>query len=131
MKIITLPLLAAVATAALTIGSAAAMPFSTSNGAAVLNESLVQDVRVVCNRHGNCWNTNRYRSSRRSYSSGYRAYSADYSIGPATTANPAMAITADRVWVSASAPSASACISRQATCMIEPGLAGQKPGEFE
>ena len=69
MKIITLPLLAAVA--ALTIGSAAAMPFSAGNGTAVLNESLVQDVRVVCNRHGNCWNTNRYRSTRRSYSPGY------------------------------------------------------------
>ena len=79
MKIITLPLLAAVA--ALTIGSAAAMPFSAGNETAALNESLVQDVRVVCNRHGNCWNTNRYR---RSYSSGYynrRGYYAQPAYG--------------------------------------------------
>ena len=72
MKTITLPLLAAVAIGAITIGSAAAMPFSTDNGSATLGESLVQDVRVVCNRNGNCWNTGgRYRSARRAYSPGY------------------------------------------------------------
>ena len=71
MKNITLPLLAAVAIGAITIGSATAMPFSANNGTAVLNESLVQDVRVVCNRNGNCWNTSRYRSARRAYSPGY------------------------------------------------------------
>ena len=71
MKTITLPLLAAVASGAITFGSASAMPFSTNNGAAALNESLVQDVRVVCNRNGNCWNNGRYRSVRRGYSPGY------------------------------------------------------------
>jgi hypothetical protein len=74
MKTFRLPLLAAVAmvtsmgalTGALTISSAGAMPFSSST--AVQGESLVQDVRVVCNRNGNCWNTDRrYRSVRRGY----------------------------------------------------------------
>jgi hypothetical protein len=75
MKTFRLPLLAAVAMGALagafTIRSAGAMPFS-SNNSAVQGESLVQDVRVVCNRNGNCWNTGpRYRSVRRSYAPGY------------------------------------------------------------
>jgi hypothetical protein len=71
MKTFTLPLLAAVAIGAITIGSATAMPFSANNGTAVLNESLVQDVRVVCDRRGNCWNTG--RSARRYQSQGYYA----------------------------------------------------------
>ena len=71
MKNLTLPLLAAVAIGAITMGSASAMPFSTNNGSAALSESLVQDVRVVCNRRGNCWNTGRYRATRRYYSPGY------------------------------------------------------------
>lgn len=84
MKTLTLPLLAAVAIGAITIGSASAMPFSTNNGSAALGESLVQDVRIVCNRNGNCWNTSRYRSARRGYSPGYydrRAYYAEPSYG--------------------------------------------------
>lgn len=68
MKNITLPLLAAVAIGVVTIGSASAMPFSASHGSAALGESLVQDVRVVCNRYGNCWNT---RSTHRTYSRRY------------------------------------------------------------
>lgn len=71
MKTFRLPLLAAVAmvaiTGAVTIGSAGAMPFSNNAESAVPGESPVQDVRVVCNRNGNCWNTNRYRSVRRGY----------------------------------------------------------------
>jgi hypothetical protein len=78
MKTITLPLLAVVALGVVTIGSAGAMPFSTNNGSAALNERLVQDVRVVCNRNGNCWNTGRYRSARRAYSSGYYNQSGYY-----------------------------------------------------
>ena len=76
MKTITLPLLAAAALGAITIGSAGAMPFSTNNGSAALGESLVQDVRVVCDRNGRCWNTNRYRSSNRGYYDrpAYRSY---------------------------------------------------------
>ena len=74
MKTFRLPLLAAVAmvavTGAITIGSASAMPFSSNS--AVGGDSLVQDVRVVCSRNGNCWNTNRrYRSVRRGYAPGY------------------------------------------------------------
>ena len=74
MKTFRLPLLAAVAMGALagafTIGSAGAMPFSSNT--AVQGESLVQDVRVVCGRNGNCWNTGRrYRSVRRGYAPGY------------------------------------------------------------
>ena len=74
MKTFRLPLLAAVAmgtlACAFTIGSAGAMPFSSNT--AVQGESLVQDVRVVCNRNGNCWNTDRrYRSVRRGYAPGY------------------------------------------------------------
>jgi hypothetical protein len=70
MKTFRLPLLAAAAMVAsmgaITIGSAGAMPFSSNT--AVQGESLVQDVRVVCNRNGNCWNTNRrYRSVNRGY----------------------------------------------------------------
>jgi hypothetical protein len=71
MKTLTLPLLAAVAIGAITIGSATAMPFSANHEAAVLDESLVHNIRVVCNRHGSCWNTGRYRSVQRSYSTGY------------------------------------------------------------
>jgi|SRR5690348_8325314 len=71
MKTFTLPLLVAAALGAITIGSATAMPFSANHEAAVLDESLVHNVRVVCNRHGSCWNTGRYRSVHRSYSTGY------------------------------------------------------------
>ena len=71
MKTLTLPLIVAVAIGAITIGSATAMPFSANHEAAVLDESLVQNVRVVCNRQGNCWNTARNRSAHRSYSTGY------------------------------------------------------------
>jgi hypothetical protein len=64
MKTFTLPLLAVVAIGSLTAGSAAAMPFSANNRTAALDESLVQDVRLVCDRRGRCWNTRsaRYRS---------------------------------------------------------------------
>jgi hypothetical protein len=78
MKTFRLPLVAAVAmvasmgalAGAFTIGSAGAMPFSSNTAAP--GASLVQDVRVVCNRNGHCWNTDRrYRSVRRGYAPGY------------------------------------------------------------
>ena len=74
MKTFRPPLLAAVAMSALacilTIDSAGAMPFSSNT--VVQGESLVQDIRVVCNRNGNCWNTDRrYRSVRHGYAPGY------------------------------------------------------------
>ena len=65
MKNITLTLLAAAAIGAISFGSASAMPFN--NMSAALGESLVQDVRVVCDQYGRCYNTNRrvYRQSQR------------------------------------------------------------------
>ena len=91
MKTFTLPLLAAVAIGSITIGSATAMPFSANNATAVLDESLVQNVRVVCDRRGRCWNTGR-RSARyqsRGYYSrpgyyaepGYRYYRSGPRVG--------------------------------------------------
>jgi hypothetical protein len=50
------------------------MPFSANNGTAALDESLVQDVRVVCDRYQRCWNTNArrtYRAARPYYSDSY------------------------------------------------------------
>ena len=75
MKTFTLSLLTAAAVGAVacaTIGGAGAMPFNSN--AAVQSDSLVQDVRVVCNRNGNCWNTGgrSYRTVRRGYAPGYR-----------------------------------------------------------
>ena len=66
MKKFTLSLLAAAAIGAMSIGGASAMPFSS--GQAALGESLVQDVRVVCDRSGRCYNTNR-RAVRQHYGS--------------------------------------------------------------
>ena len=61
MKNVTLSLLAAAAIGAISIGSASAMPF---NNLAGLSESSVQDVRLVCDRYGQCYNTRRvYRSN--------------------------------------------------------------------
>jgi hypothetical protein len=66
MKNISMTLLAAAAIGAVSLGSASAMPFS--NVSAALGESHVQDVRVVCNRDGRCYNTARtYRSARPYY----------------------------------------------------------------
>ena len=55
-------MLAASAIGAVSIGSASAMPFANPASA---QESLVQDVRVVCDRFGRCYNTN--RNARRYY----------------------------------------------------------------
>jgi hypothetical protein len=61
MKNVALSLLAAAAIGAISIGSASAMPF---NNLAGLGESPVQDVRLVCDRYGQCYNTRRaYRSN--------------------------------------------------------------------
>ena len=82
MKTFTLPLLAAVAIGAITMGSATAMPFSANTATAVLDESLVQDVRVVCDRRGRCWNTGRRysRYQSRGYYGG-RGYYAEPGYG--------------------------------------------------
>ena len=65
MKNLALSILAATAVGVITVGQATAMPFSTNTGSTVLSQDLVHDARVVCNRRGQCWNTN--RSMRRSY----------------------------------------------------------------
>lgn len=70
MKNITLNLLAAAAIGAVSFGSASAMPFN--NLSAALGENLVQDVRIVCDRNGQCINTDRrYRQTRRTYAPRY------------------------------------------------------------
>ena len=62
MKNVTLSLLAAAAIGAISIGSASAMPASNLAG---LGVSPIQDVRLVCDRFGQCYNTRRaYRTSR-------------------------------------------------------------------
>ncbi|HEY4720975.1 MAG TPA: hypothetical protein VII92_03960 [Anaerolineae bacterium] len=67
MKNVTLTLLAAAAIGAISLGSASAMPFSSVSPA--LGQSDVENVRVVCDQYGRCYNTNRraYRSSQRYY----------------------------------------------------------------
>ena len=65
MKNITLTLLAATAIGAVSIGGASAMPFN--NVSPALGESHVQNVRVVCNQNGHCYNTNRGNRSARTY----------------------------------------------------------------
>ena len=83
MRVFSLALLAASAIGVVSIESAAAMPFANP---ALTQDSLVQDVRVVCDRSGRCYNTNRQaryyapRAHRYGYRDGYRAYG--YNRGP-------------------------------------------------
>ena len=76
MKNVTLSLLAAAAIGAISIGSVSAMPV---NNLAGLGESHFQDIRLVCDRFGRCYNTRRaYRSyyAQRYYGQpGYGYYS--------------------------------------------------------
>src|SRR5260370_41936045 len=65
MKNIALTLLAAGAIGAVTIGSASAMPINGTSAAP--NENLIQDVRVVCDRHQRCYNTGRAHRYVRPY----------------------------------------------------------------
>jgi hypothetical protein len=80
MKNVTLSLLAAAAIGAISIGSVSAMP---ANNLAGLGESHFQDVRLVCDRFGRCYNTRRaYRSypdAQRYY--GDRGYYSGYGPG--------------------------------------------------
>jgi hypothetical protein len=79
MKNFTMTLLAAAAIGAVSIGGASAMPFNDMSAA--LGESHVQDVRVVCDRHGRCYNTARAnRRARTYYSPSY--YNPGYYRGP-------------------------------------------------
>jgi hypothetical protein len=80
MNNMTLTLLATAAMGAVSIGSASAMPMSNMNG---LGSSLVQDVRVVCNRNGQCYNTrSSYRSGRYYRGRGYYGNHYGYHSGP-------------------------------------------------
>ena len=102
----TLSLLAAAGIGAISIGSASAMPVSNLAG---LSESHVQDVRLVCDRFGRCYNTRRaYRSypyAQRYYGDGY--YSG-YGRGYYSGYGPGYGYYADRVSELVSARSASA-----------------------
>ena len=81
MKNMTLTLLATAAMGAVSIGSASAMPMG--NITAGLGTSLVQDVRVVCNRNGQCYNTRgAYRSGRYYRGRGYYGNHYGYYSGP-------------------------------------------------
>ena len=71
MKAFSLALFAASAIGAVSIGSASAMPFANPASA---QESLIQDVRVVCDRFGRCYNTNRHYGHRYGHRYGYRGY---------------------------------------------------------
>jgi hypothetical protein len=66
MKNVTLSLLAAAAIGAISIGSVSAMPV---NNLAGLGENHFQDVRLVCDRFGRCYNTQ--RAYRPYYAQGY------------------------------------------------------------
>jgi hypothetical protein len=68
MKNATRTLLAAAAIGAISIGSVSAMPASNLSG---LGASPVQDVRLVCDRFGQCYNTRRYYRSRAYYAPRY------------------------------------------------------------
>jgi len=70
MKNLTLTLLAAAAVGVISLGSASAMPFGSPSPA--LGKSDVENVRVVCDQYGRCYNTRRtYRSTQRYYAPGY------------------------------------------------------------
>ena len=94
MKNVTLSLLAAAAIGAISIGSVSAMPI---NDLAGLGENHFQDVRLVCDRFGRCYNTR--RAYRPYYAQGYYGqpgygYYGQPSYGYFSLAT---AITADRV----------------------------------
>ena len=98
MKNVTLSLLAAAGIGAISIGSVSAMPVSNLAG---LSESHVQDVRLVCDRFGRCYNTRRaYRSypyAQRYYGDGYysgygRGYYSGYGPGYGYYAGPRVGI---------------------------------------
>ena len=90
----TLSLLAAAAVGAISIGSVSAMPV---NNLAGLGETHFQDVRLVCDRFGRCYNTR--RAYRPYYAQGYYGQPGYGYYGQPTTyyVSLATAITADRV----------------------------------
>ena len=85
MKNTTLTLLVAAAIGAISIGSASAMPFNSASPAFGPSDvqSDLQNVRVVCNSRGHCYNTRRrvYRGSY-AYAPGYYNGGYGYYGGP-------------------------------------------------
>lgn len=80
MKTITRTLLAAAAMGAFSIGSASTMPLDKLSPAP--GASDVQNVRIVCNRDGHCYNTVRTRRSvRHSYAPRYYG-TPEYYVAP-------------------------------------------------
>ena len=83
MKHIASILLAVATIGAVSIGSASAMPSTTLSPALAAGD--VQDVRLVCNQNGRCYNTvRRYRAAPRYYAPGPRYYNdgPQYYAGP-------------------------------------------------
>jgi hypothetical protein len=80
MRVFSLALLAASVIGAASIGNAAAMPLTNP---ALTQDSLVQDVRVVCDRSGRCYNTNRRARyyAPRSHRFGDRGYRSNRAYG--------------------------------------------------
>jgi len=68
MKNVTRSFLAAAAISISSIGSVSAMPV---NNLAGVGERHVQDVRLVCDRYGRCYNTRRAYRSTPYYGGGY------------------------------------------------------------
>lgn len=77
MNNIARALLAATAIGVVSVSSASAMPLNHLSAA--LGATDVQNVRVVCNRSGQCFNT--VRSGRRAYAPRYQA-APQYYAGP-------------------------------------------------
>jgi hypothetical protein len=81
MRKFTMSALAATAIGTISLGSAAAIPLDSV--LATLVQNPVQDVRVVCDRYGRCYNTRRvYRGGPRYYSQRYY-YNEPYYAAPA------------------------------------------------
>lgn len=77
MKNLILSTFAAAAIGGLSMGAASAMPFNSGLPAA--GESLVHQARVVCQRNGRCYNTNRRaRVSQRYYAPRAYGYNRGY-----------------------------------------------------
>lgn len=90
MKNFRLTLLAATALGAISIGSAAAMPLGN---APAQGEDAAQNVRLVCDQYGRCYETRRHRGARhhryhqqqygyRGYDDGYYRSQRSYGFGP-------------------------------------------------
>jgi hypothetical protein len=91
----------------------------------VLGQSDVENVRVVCNRNGHCYNTGRNRNAGRNFCAGLLRWWVLWWSRPTRMAQ-AMGTTVDRVWESVSVPSDSECGNPQASCKFYQGPAGQE-----